>query len=234
MSTKTIVIADDTAFVRDRFAAALAEAGHRAIGVATVPELLACLDREGDAIDLIVVDLQLPPPRGVGLVHLVQARGPSRAPILVFSGTLRGADEVRQLAGLGVAGYVNEYTSTQHILPCLAPYLFPDSFDRRLSPRVALAVPVSWRLGNAIASGVTLNVGKGGVGIRTMTPLEPGTLVRVRFRLPGASRDIEADARVRWADRNVGMGLQFEHLEARDQAALDEFVDGHFFSNRRA
>lgn len=234
MSTKTVVIADDTAFVRDRFAAALAEAGHRAIAVATVPELLACLAREGDGIDLIVVDLQLPPPRGVGLVRLVRARGPSRAPILVFSGTLSGADEVRQLAALGVAGYVNEYTSAHHILPCLAPHLFPDRFDRRLSPRVALVVPVSWRLGNAIASAVTLNVGKGGVGIRTMTPLEAGTRVRVRFRLPGAARDIEADARVRWADRNLGMGLQFEHLEAGDQAALDEFVDGHFFSSRRA
>jgi hypothetical protein len=30
------------------------------------------------------------------------------------------------------------------------------------------------------------------------------------------------------------MGLQFEKVEAPDQAAIDEFVDQHFFSNRKA
>jgi hypothetical protein len=30
------------------------------------------------------------------------------------------------------------------------------------------------------------------------------------------------------------MGLQFEKVAAEDQAAIDEFVDQHFFTNRRA
>jgi hypothetical protein len=30
------------------------------------------------------------------------------------------------------------------------------------------------------------------------------------------------------------MGLQFERVESIDQAAIDEFVDQHFFSNRKA
>jgi hypothetical protein len=30
------------------------------------------------------------------------------------------------------------------------------------------------------------------------------------------------------------MGLQFEKVEAVDQAAIDHFVDQHFFSNRKA
>jgi hypothetical protein len=30
------------------------------------------------------------------------------------------------------------------------------------------------------------------------------------------------------------MGLQFEGVNATDQAAIDEFVEAHFFSNRRA
>ena len=40
-AAKTVLIADDTAFVRDRFKAALEEAGHRAITVRTAAELLA-------------------------------------------------------------------------------------------------------------------------------------------------------------------------------------------------
>jgi hypothetical protein len=67
-----------------------------------------------------------------------------------------------------------------------------------------------------------------------MSPLQGGSKVRVRFRLPGSKRDAEAEGRVAWSDRRVGMGLQFERVESIDQAAIDEFVDQHFFSNRKA
>jgi hypothetical protein len=52
--------------------------------------------------------------------------------------------------------------------------------------------------------------------------------------LPGSKRDIDAEARVAWTDRRVGMGLQFELVGPADQHAIDEFVDSHFFSNRKA
>ena len=34
-----------------------------------------------------------------------------------------------------VAGYINEYSAVQHIVPALAPHLFPDHYNRRSSPR---------------------------------------------------------------------------------------------------
>jgi hypothetical protein len=67
-----------------------------------------------------------------------------------------------------------------------------------------------------------------------MSPLAQGTKVRARFRLPGSKRDIEAESRVAWSDRRVGMGFQFERVPAEDQAAIDEFIDQHFFHNRRS
>jgi uncharacterized protein (TIGR02266 family) len=155
-------------------------------------------------------------------------------PILVFSGTIATADEVRDLAALGVSGYVNEYSAVQHILPSLAPHLFPDNFNRRGSPRVVLGIPINYRFGNTIAAALTLNISKGGLAIRTMSPLQQDAKLRVRFRLPGSKRDIEAESRVAWSDRRVGMGLQFEKVDPADQAKVDEFVDQHFFSNRKA
>jgi len=133
-----------------------------------------------------------------------------------------------------VSGYINEYSAVQHILPSVAPHLFPDSFNRRGSPRVVLGIPISYRFGNTIAAALTLNLSKGGVAIRTMTPLQKDAKVRVRFRLPGSKRDVEAESRIAWSDRRVGMGVQFEKIEAGDQTAIDEFVDQHFFSNRKA
>jgi uncharacterized protein (TIGR02266 family) len=92
-----------------------------------------------------------------------------------------------------------------------------------------LCIPVAYRLGDTITAALTLNLSKGGVSVRTMNPLPAGSKVRLRFRLPGARREVEADAAVTWSDRRIGMGLEFERLEGPDHESVDEFVDGHFF-----
>src|SRR5580765_6383241 len=130
VSVKTVIVADDTAFVRDRFRTALESAGHKAVAVKSAAELLARVRADLGHIDLIVLDLRLPHAPGVELVRSIRKLDDGKLAILVFSGTIASADEVRELAALGVAGYVNEYSAVQHILPSLAPHLFPDNFTR--------------------------------------------------------------------------------------------------------
>ena len=233
-AAKTVLVADDTGFVRDRFKSALEQAGHRAIVVRSAVELLAKVRADLDRIDLVVLDLRLPNAPGVDLVRGIRKIDGGRLPILIFSGTIATADEVRDLAALGVAGYINEYSAVQHILPALAPHLFPDSFNRRSSPRVVLGIPIAYRFGNTIATALTLNLSRGGLSIRTTSPLDPGVCVRLRFRLPGGRRELDVEARVAWSDRRMGMGVQFEAVDPDDQQTIDVFVDSHFFSNRRA
>jgi uncharacterized protein (TIGR02266 family) len=233
-AAKTVIVADDTAFVRDRFKSALEGAGHRAVTVSNGSELVTRVKADLDKIDLIVVDLRLPQANGVNLVRQLRRIDPQKPPIVVFSGTIANAAEVRELAALNVAGYVNEYTALQHILPSLAPHLFPGDYNRRGGPRVVLGIPIAYRFGNTIAAAVTLNISKGGVAVRTTSPLESGTVVKTRFRLPMGKKDIDVDAKVCWSDRRVGMGLEFQNVTADDQAAVMEYVDAHFFSNRKA
>ena len=233
VASKTVLIADDTAFVRDRFRAAVEQSGHRALVAATAPELLAHV-RSGAALDLIVLDLRLPQSPGVDLVRTLRKLDGGRIPILVFSGTIASADEVRELSALGVAGYLNEYCAVQHIVPALAPHLFPDSFNRRSSPRVTLGVAVQYRVGNTIAAAILLNISRGGIAIRTTNPLAAGARIKVRFRLPASTRDIDAEGRVAWQDSRVGMGVQFDAVDAAPQAVIDDFVEAHFFNNRKA
>lgn len=233
VATKTVLIADDTAFVRDRFRTAIENAGHRAIVVKAASELLNRVRDDGKTLDLIVLDLRLPQAPGVDLVRSLRKLD-ARVPLLIFSGTIANANEVRELAELGVAGYVNEYSATQHIVPALAPHLFPDNFNRRSSPRVVLGIPIQYRFGNTIAAALTLNLSHGGIAIRTTSPLESGTRLKVRFRMPGSKIDVDAEGRVAWHDRRVGMGIQFESVDAASQMLIDNFVDAHFFSNRKA
>jgi uncharacterized protein (TIGR02266 family) len=234
VTTKTVVIADDTAFVRDRFRTAVENAGHRAIVVKSSVELLSRVRADLADVDLLLLDLWLPTTPGVGLVRSVRKIDEGRLPLLVFSGTIARADEVRELATLGVAGYINEYSAVQHILPSLAPHLFPDNFNRRSSPRVVLGIPIQYRFGNTIAAALTLNLSHGGIAIRTTSPLDAGSKVKVRFRMPGSRSEVDAEGRVAWSDRRVGMGIQFEIVGPANQALIDNFVDAHFFSNRKA
>lgn len=233
-ASRMVLVGDDTAFVRDRFCAALSGAGHTAVPVATTAELLARVREEPETISLILLDLHMAPDGSIETVRAIRKVAGARIPVIVFSGTIRSADEVRELAAMGVSGYVNEYAGAQHILPALAPHLFPENFNRRGSPRVTIGIPVSYRVGNTISSAITLNIGKGGIAVRTMNPLAAGERLTLRFRMPGQRREVETEGRIAWSDRKVGMGVQFDRVEAADQAVIDDFVDAHFFSNRKA
>ena len=232
-TSKTVVIADDRASVRDRFQTALEDAGHTAIPAQTAAELLALVRAAPAGIDLILLDLRLAGAPGVGLVRAIRSIEGGRLSMLIFSGTVASAGDVRELTTLGIAGYVNEHSAPQHILPSLAPHLFPDNFNRRGSPRVVLGIPVQYGFGDTIAAAVALNLGRGGIAIRTTTPLDAGSKIRVRFRIPGSKRDVDAQGRVAWSDRRLGMGIQFENVDAQGQALVDHFVEAHRFSTRK-
>jgi len=224
--SRTVLIASAETGVRNRFTEALRQAGHRTLTAARTADLLGSVDTARPGMDLLLLDLGLGGGDGVSLVRRIRDQTGS-LPILVFSGSITNADEVRGLAALGVTGYLNEHLDAEQILPSLAPDLFPDSFNRRTIARVVLAIPVSYRFDNTIGSAVTLNISKGGLAIRTMSPLAVSTEVRVRFQLPGADREISATSRVVWSDRRVGMGIQFEQVDAGDQTTVDEYVDRH-------
>ena len=125
LAGRTVLVADDTAFVRDRFKAAIEAAGHSAVTAKTGQELLAQVRANGARLDLIVLDLRLPQSNGVTLLQAIRKLD-HRTAVVIFSGTIASADEVRQLETLGVVGYINEYTAVQHILPSLSPHLQED------------------------------------------------------------------------------------------------------------
>ncbi len=232
-AAKTVIVADETAFVRDRFRAALAGAGHRVLLASTRVELLACAASAGADVDLVVLDVRLSSSNAASLIRQLQKLLPHKPPIVGLSGTVGHAAAVRELTNLEVTSYINEYSGEQNIVRALYPFLGGNAAYRRTSPRVPLSAAISFRHGHTIATAVTLNIGRGGLAIRSTNPLPRGTQVRVRLRLPGAG-EVEADARVVWSDTNVGMGLQFSGVTAAHQAVIDEFVDTHFFADRKA
>jgi CheY-like chemotaxis protein len=231
MTQKNIVIAIAATDVQDNFSVALAETGHRTIAVKHLSELLEFLQSQTVDIDLVILDAELPlnepednNDENIKVVRIIRRAAP-KVPIIVFSGSIRSAAHVKELAGLSVVRYINEHISVQDILPSLVPVLFPDSFDRRTSSRVTIEAPASLRNGDTISSVLILNLSKEGMAVRSMNLLNEGTQVIVRFQLPESNSDVEAVSRVVWSSQKAGLGLQFEEIKIADQSAINEFID---------
>lgn len=231
-AAKNVLVADDAAHVRERFKVAIEQAGHRMTPVRSAAELLARVRSEPDDIDLLLLNLRLSNSLGAGLVSALRKLDDGRLPILVFAGTVGSADDVRELSRLQVAGYINEHVAPQQIMMAISPHLFPDRFNRRASPRIVLGIPVQYRVDSTIAAGVTLNLGRGGIAVRSSSPLEVGTRLWIRFKLPTSESDINADGRVAWSHRRVGMGVQFDAVDAASSTHIESFIDGQLLLGR--
>jgi len=223
-STKTILIAHRHAAIRERFAAALADARHAFVLADTADEARRAAGDPEAGVSLALIDLGLAE-HAAGFVESLRAAAGRPLPVAVFSGSVASARDIPELTALHVAGYINEHAATAQILPSLAPHLFPDNFDRRASSRVELGVSVSYRTADTIAGARALNIGQGGLAVRTMTPLAADTIVQLKFLLPGHPGEIEATGRVAWSDRRVGMGIEFQRVDGDGQALIDDFVE---------
>lgn len=73
----------------------------------------------------------------------------------------------------------------------------------------------------------TTDLSGGGMFIDLILPPPPGTVVTVKFRLPGDEAPIEAKSEVRYSEAGVGMGLKFLQINPNDQAKLMHFIDAH-------
>ena len=224
MSVKTILVAHQSQAIRDRFAAALAEARHASVAASNEGRVRSILAERPSRIDLALVDLGFSE-TPMDLVADVRRGGHRLVPVVVFAGSIGSAAQVIELNALGVTAFMNEHAPAAQILAALVPHLFPDNFNRRANPRVRVAVPISFESAGAISAARTQDLGRGGVAIRTLEPLPLGTVVELTFRLPGAAKDVTASGRVSWSDRRVGMGVQFEKLTTDAQRLLNSFVE---------
>ena len=101
--------------------------------------------------------------------------------------------------------------------------------DRRRSERTPFVVRVDYGTVDAFFSEFTSDVNEGGLFIETESPQPPGTAVVLKFRVPGSEQPIKVRGRVVWTSRQrptdiPGMGIEFENLDARARARINDIV----------
>lgn len=102
--------------------------------------------------------------------------------------------------------------------------------DRKFE-RVPLGLEVEFRTPGAFLVAYSSNLSKGGMFVETDNPLPMGTEVKLRFSIPGQGL-LEVQGVVAWVqawkagEKSQGMGIRFEHLDAKHGEAIDRIVAG--------
>jgi len=98
--------------------------------------------------------------------------------------------------------------------------------DKRTTKRIPVKLQVDYEYeGNFLFENAT-NISEHGIFIETKEPKQPGTEVRLQFKLPDSEKKIEVMGEVIWvnpimagADKeyNPGMGIKFVNLKELDK-----------------
>ncbi len=102
-----------------------------------------------------------------------------------------------------------------------------EHWNRRRFERLAVHCGC-WLEGDDVTVyGRTVDVGRGGLFLRTAVPIPRGSGVDVRLQLPGQISELSARGRVVWAGNVAGrMGIAVEFCDVRDNDELARFLDG--------
>src|SRR5687767_8299939 len=98
-----------------------------------------------------------------------------------------------------------------------------DYIRTRSSPRLPVVLPVTYQSAGELVRDLVLNIGEGGLFIRTSKPLPIGTVIEMAITIEGVET-IQQKGRVTWA-RGLpgdGMGVRFE---APVHPRITEFVN---------
>lgn len=115
MKPQTILIVDDDPDVLVLFSKLVEHAGYR-VKLAVSSESALELIREHD-IDLVLLDLNMPPPDGFSLLQELR-RGRSGLPVVVVSGYLQGS-LLKAAEFVGATATISKMDATELLLPTI-------------------------------------------------------------------------------------------------------------------
>jgi uncharacterized protein (TIGR02266 family) len=101
----------------------------------------------------------------------------------------------------------------------------PAGAERRAARRVALIAEIEYSSDSPSVTRRLTDLSTDGLFIDTMSPLPAGTLISVRFNLPGDPLPLVVLGEVVWAQEHLGMGVRFMNLRPKDRDRIRAWVD---------
>lgn len=228
-----ILLAEDDVAYGESLAELLRKDGHCVRHVTDGEEAVRVMRTHGHKLALVLTDLLLPRRTGFQVAREALEAGVD-APILVMTGVYGDMRDVHALKTLGVKGWIHKSAPFEHILFRVNSLLWPASKNERRSARVAVSVPVQFRIGERVHYATTYNVSATGVYVRSPETFEAGTQIELALSLPTAAEMVTTAAEivhaasvddVRGTAYPAGFGARFLDPAPHASAAVRNFVD---------
>jgi CheY-like chemotaxis protein len=213
---RRVLVVDDDEPIRILLDNVFRDAGYE---VLVAPDGETALDMVGSwKPHLMTLDLVMPDLDGWGVLERLR-RLPHPPPVVIVSAC---SDEVppgvldRYVGGCVTKPFhvADLLVTCQRVLTGNLGRPAPSSHaDRRREPRRRFLVEATILApdGTPLAIGMVTELSIGGVKLDLPVPIQPGSLVRVAFRLPGHRQPVDVSGRVRWRE-GLSLGLSVEEV----------------------
>jgi uncharacterized protein (TIGR02266 family) len=233
-SSQKLIYVENRSFYRASVGGALEHAGFQILYCNDGAEALQSLTDCGEDIDLLICDLGALGAQALEEARQLRARAPQQKPMLLT--TAVDQPPAVQKAVLQLTGHelVNKRVlPTEAILAQINSLLRRVTLDIRSQERVPFFSVVGFRFGpgDEWLSGFAYNISRGGIFIRTLTPLPPLSSVEMKVRF--VTEDVCCEGAVAWANAfnsrsafsyPLGMGIRFSGLDAESESMVTKLV----------
>lgn len=231
--SKNILVADDSVFFRTKLSDILMEAGHKVSFAKDGHEVIRRIEQNSSSIDLLVLDLQMPEVDGFGVLKSIEDNGlKGKFPVLVITGAYEKDQIFAILKNLGISGFMSKNYPPEQVVYWINNILFGDKiYDKVRKKRVAVSIPVDFSFGAEARTGLVISLSEGGLFVNTNQKLLEGTMLDLKFMLPGKWNVLHAKGIVRWFTTGEsqsmfsGCGVMFTAISDNDREMIREFID---------
>ena len=228
---KDILVAGDPVFFRTKLSNILSEIGHKVWIGRSGRQVMDHIKEASNELDLLILDMQNININGYRVLEWLNGDLPVKPSILAITGAYDISHNLEHLRQLGVNGVLTKGFSPEQIVFRVNRLLFSGKVCDREEPRAPVSIPLDFSVGDKSHTSFLLNISASGLFLYTKEELLPGTLLQIRFVLPGAKEVMDLKGIVRWstnpdASKNYfnGAGVLFTYISDKDKKTIRRFV----------
>ena len=174
--------------------------------------------------DAIFLDVNMPPPDGIELARQIRATGFNQKTLIIM---ITGEEDRGLLARGFTAGanfFLFKPVDRQGVLRVVRTSRCQIQGERRRFHRVAVCCKVLVESGGQKVEGSTVDVSINGLLVRSASLFPEGSPVEISLQLTSGKPPVRAKGRVARVIGEDRMGIQLEHLGAKESAQMQEFL----------
>jgi DNA-binding response OmpR family regulator len=217
-----ILVVDDDAPSCELIAEILRSAGFDANPLTDSREAAERLTKE--KFHAVFLDMRMPPPDGLELARHVRGSLMNASTVIIMITGEQDRTLMKRAFDIGVEFFLFKPVERNKLLKLVRVAESSIERERRRSTRVPVSCSVLLESNGKQLEGATIDLSVGGMLLRSYLVFPVGTLVKVELQLQPGSPPLEFEARV---IRTIGtdcMGVQFNRLDAKQSARLQEFL----------